>query len=258
MIRKPDSPFVADLHPSPNLEPRADGRKPTILLLHYTGLPDVEKAIEVLSRADCRVSCHYVVDVDGRVIQMVAEDMRAWHAGVSYWAGESDINSASIGIEVQNAGHGGGYPDFPEAQMRAVAALGRDIVARHRIRPERVLGHSDVAPARKIDPGEKFDWRSLAEAGVGLWVPPAPVAADDPGHGPGGSGPEVEEARQLLAGYGYGVALSGEFDEGLRLAIGAFQRHFRPERVDGQLDYSTADTLGRLVAARTEAAQLTA
>ncbi len=258
MIEAPDSPLVADLHPSPNIEPRAGGRQPTILLLHYTGLADVERALDVLSRADCKVSCHYVVDVDGRVIQMVAEEMRAWHAGVSYWAGESDINSASIGIEIQNAGHAGGYPDFPEAQIRAVAALGRDIVLRHGIPPDRVLGHSDVAPARKIDPGEKFDWRSLAEAGVGLWVPPALVAARDLGLGPGASGPEVEEARQLLAGYGYGVALSGEFDEGLGLALGAFQRHFRPERVDGQLDLSTADTLGRLVAARAHADKLMA
>ena len=249
MIKEPDSPLVADLHPSPNIEPRRRGLRPTILLLHYTGLPTVKRAIEVLSRPDCKVSCHYVVDDDGRIVQMVAEADRAWHAGVSIWAGERDINSASIGIEIQNPGHQLGYPDFPDAQMRAVAALAGDVAARHGIRPERVLAHSDVAPGRKIDPGEKFDWRALAEEGIGHWVAPLPLEPDDAGWAAGSEGPAIAEARSLLARYGYGIEGHGGLDEAMRLAVRAFQLHFRPACVDGRLDRSTLDTLARLVAA---------
>ena len=249
MIKGPDSPLVADLHPSPNIEPRRGGLTPTILLLHYTGLPSVAKALEVLSRPDCKVSCHYVIDVDGRIVQMVAEEKRAWHAGQSFWAGETDVNSASIGIEVHNPGHQAGYPDFPEPQMRAVAALCRDIVARRAIRAHRVLAHSDVAPARKIDPGEKFDWLGLAEACVGHWVAPEPVDPADQGLDIGAGAEAVAEAQALLARYGYEIAPSGRFDEETRIVVRAFQRHFRPARVDGRLDRSTLDTLARLVAA---------
>jgi N-acetylmuramoyl-L-alanine amidase len=247
VIKEPDSPLVADLHPSPNIEPRTGGQKPTILLLHYTGLPTAAKAIEVLSRPDCKVSCHYVVDDDGRVTQMVAESERAWHAGASFWAGETDINSASIGIEIQNPGHQGGYPDFPEAQMRAVIALSQDIISRRAIPAARVLAHSDVAPTRKVDPGEKFDWPGLAGAGIGHWVPPAPLDDGDPGLDEDGS--TIAEAQSLLAAYGYGVETNGIFDEAARSVVRAFQLHFRPGRIDGRLDRSTVDTLARLVAA---------
>ena len=179
MIAAADTPLVDALHPSPNVEPRRGGMRPSILLLHYTGLPTVERALEVLSREDCKVSCHYVIDLDGRITQMVAEHLRAWHAGVSSWADESDINSASVGIEIHNVGHNAGYPEFPAAQMRAVLGLAADIVRRHGIRPERVLAHSDVAPGRKIDPGEKFDWALLAGRGIGLWVEPVQLDAAD-------------------------------------------------------------------------------
>ncbi len=165
LITKPDGQLVADLHPSPNVEPRLKGLTPSILVMHYTGLPTVERALDVLSRVDCKVSCHYVVDVDGRIIQMVPEALRAWHAGLSYWEGETDINSASIGIEIQNPGHANGYPEFPAVQIEAVAALSRDIVARHGIEARHVLAHSDIAPGRKIDPGEKFDWKGLGRSG---------------------------------------------------------------------------------------------
>jgi len=249
MITRPDSPLVHDLHPSPNVEPRARGLVPTMLILHYTGLPSASKAIEVLSRPDCKVSCHYVVDTDGRITQMVAESQRAWHAGVSRWFNETDINSASIGIEIQNPGHQHGYPDFPPEQMAAVVALCRDIVSRNPISPERVLAHSDIAPARKIDPGEKFDWPDLFRQGIGFWVPPVDVAPDDRGLGPGATGVEVAGAQALLARYGYGVALTGCFDLELALVLRAFQLHFRPARVDGRLDASTLATLERLVGA---------
>lgn len=248
LITKPDSLLVADLHPSPNIEPRKAGVAPSILILHYTGLPSVERAIDVLSRPDCKVSCHYVIDEAGRVTQMVAEDKRAWHAGVSYWAGETDINSASIGIEIQNPGHMLGYPDFPRAQMRSVAALARDIVRRHGIPPERVLAHSDVAPGRKIDPGEKFDWVWLAGEGVGHWVPPAPFEEGDAGVPLGWRGPEVGRARDLLARFGYKTDVSGPFDPELQTVVRSFQLHFRQACCDGRLDRSTLDTLTRLTA----------
>jgi N-acetylmuramoyl-L-alanine amidase len=248
LISRPDSFLVADLHPSPNIEPRKGSIAPSILILHYTGLPTVARALEVLSRPDCKVSCHYVVDEEGRVIQMVAEDMRAWHAGVSYWAGETDINSASIGIEIQNPGHMLGYPDFPRAQMQAVAALARDIARRHGIASERVLAHSDVAPGRKIDPGEKFDWAWLAGEGVGHWVAPAPLDDGDEGLAIGSRGPEVERARALLAGYGYKADPHGPFDPELQAVVRAFQLHFRQGCCDGRLDRSTLDTLSRLQA----------
>ena len=181
VIERPDSSLVADLHPSPNIEPRRPGFAPSIVILHYTGLLTVERALDVLSRPDCKVSCHYVIDEGGRIVQMVAEDKRAWHAGLSSWHGETDINSASIGIEIQNPGHMHGYPEFPDVQMRAVAALCRDLALRHDIAPERFLAHSDVAPGRKIDPGEKFDWPWLYGQGIGHWVPPAPFDADNIG-----------------------------------------------------------------------------
>lgn len=247
LICAPDSALVADLYPSPNIEPRFRGLTPTILILHYTGLETVERSLDVLSRADCKVSCHYVVDVDGRIIQMVAEGMRAWHAGLSSWHGETDINSASIGIEIQNPGHALGYPDFPAIQMKAITALCRDIVCRHGIAPDRVLAHSDVAPARKIDPGEKFDWPGLAANGVGFWVPPVAIEDGDEGLGQGADTSDVAQARALLARYGYGVAETGPLDQDLGFVLRAFQLHFRPARIDSRLDRSTLETLRRLV-----------
>ena len=251
MITAADTPLVHALHPSPNVEPRR-GMAASILLLHYTGLPTVERAIDVLSRVDCKVSCHYVIDLDGRITQMVAEDMRAWHAGVSVWEGETDINSASIGIEIQNAGHDAGYPDFPARQMQAVITLSHDIVRRHGMRPERVLAHSDVAPGRKIDPGEKFDWRLMARRGVGLWVEPAPVDSADEGLAREDAHPRVAVFQARLSDYGYGVPQSGVIDERTEIVIAAFQRHFRPARVDGRLDVSSEVTLDRLLAALTQ------
>lgn len=247
----PDSAHVARLHPSRNCELRRKGRRADMLIVHYTGLPTVERAIDVLSREDCRVSCHYVVDVDGTVIQMVPEALRAWHAGVSHWAGETDINSCSIGIEIQHPGHDHGYPEFGAAQMSAVAKLCLDVMARNAIVPERFLAHSDVAPFRKIDPGEKFPWAGFARLGIGRWVSPEPAREIDPGYGPGSGGPLVGEAQRLLARIGYGVAATGEMDAATVLVVKAFQRHYRPERVDGRLDRSTLDAIGRLAGGAT-------
>lgn len=245
----PDSPLVTRVHPSPNVEARRPGFAPDMLILHYTGLPDVETAIDVLSRTDCKVSCHYVLDLDGRVIQMVPERLRAWHAGVAVWAGVTDINSCSIGIEIQNDGHNDGYPEFPDGQMRALEALCRDIVTRNAISPERVLAHSDVAPARKMDPGEKFDWPRLARAGIGHWVAPVGVDPRDLGAGHGAAAPVVGEMQALLAHYGYGIEPTGVLDAATELVVIGFQRHFRPARVDGRIDEATIATLDALIAA---------
>ncbi len=146
-----------------------------MIVLHYTGMPDVEGAIAQLCTAGTDVSAHYIVLEDGRIVQCVPEAKRAWHAGVAVWAGEEDINSCSIGVEIINRGHDWGYPDFPLRQIAAVIALCRGIMLRRKMPSHRVLAHSDVAPARKKDPGEKFPWHSLANSGVGHWVQPAPI-----------------------------------------------------------------------------------
>jgi N-acetylmuramoyl-L-alanine amidase len=245
---RPDSPLVASVRPSPNFEPRRGAGVPDMLLLHYTGLADCEKALYWLARPESKVSCHYVIDEAGTVFQMVAEEMRAWHAGVAVWHGETDINSRSVGIEIHNPGHELGYPDFPEAQLAALEALARDILARHAIPAERVLGHSDVAPTRKKDPGEKFSWARLAQAGIGHWVQPVPVAAADPGIGVGAAGPLIGEVQARLARYGYGIDATGVMDGKTEFVVTAFQRHFRPARADGRIDHSTIDTLTALLA----------
>ena len=250
MIVKADSALVHELYPACNFGPRRAGMRPSILLLHYTGVATAAKAIDWLARPESRVSCHYVIDEIGRVTQMVAEEARAWHAGEASWAGETDINSASIGVEIQNPGHEMGYPDFPEPQLHAVEALARDILARHAMRPERVLAHSDVSPGRKIDPGEKFPWARLAAAGVGHWVEPAPLVEAEPGIGVGAVGPLFAKVQGLLRDYGYAIEPTGYVDGVTELVVRAFQRHFRPARVDGRIDPSTIATLERLVATR--------
>jgi len=249
MTIAPDSPLATLWCPSPNVEPRQNGLKPDMLLLHYTGMDSAEAALDWLTRQESGVSCHYLVDAEGRIAQMVPESERAWHAGQSLWHGETDINSCSIGIEIHNPGHDFDYPDFPDAEMRAVEALCRDILSRHAIPPHRVLAHSDVAPGRKRDPGEKFDWQRLARAGIGLWVPPAPIG-EDQGLGPGDEGAMVAALQRDLLDYGYGVEVTSTYGTGLEKVIAAFQRHFRPARIDGRADRSTRETLARLLAAR--------
>jgi len=204
------------------------------------------------------VSSHYVVFEDGRIAQCVPESERAWHAGVSYWAGETDINSCSIGIEIANPGHDFGYPDFPSRQIAAVIALCRGIIARRGIRPDRVLAHSDVAPARKQDPGEKFPWRLLSDSGVGLWVPPAPIDKGGTRLASGASGEAVRALQSDLAAFGYSIAVSGEYDPATGEVVAAFQRHFRPALVDGEADESTRNTLIALLEKRRKSKNSTA
>ncbi len=243
----PDSFIVADVVPSPNHDERKDGRLPDLILLHYTGMPTGEGAVERLCALESKVSAHYVVFEDGRIVQCVPEARRAWHAGVSSWAGETDINSCSIGIEIVNPGHEFGYPDFPLRQTAAVIALCKSILTRRGpISSDRVLAHSDVAPARKQDPGEKFPWDRLSESGVGHWVRPAPLKLEGPSLNPGDSGEAVTRLQRTLHAYGYGIAENGSYDDATREVVTAFQRHFRPARVDGIADASTLLTLRAL------------
>jgi N-acetylmuramoyl-L-alanine amidase len=218
--------------PSPNFDERPKDTPVDILLLHYTGMETGAAAVARLCDPAARVSAHYTVDEDGTIFAHVSEDCRAWHAGISYWAGARDINGRSIGIEIVNPGHEFGYRSFPGAQIEAVIRLSKEIVARHSIPPERVLGHSDVAPARKIDPGELFPWGALSIAGIGLW-------------------PQTRKARLKvpfedgLRAFGYGKR--PEMDVADHVVIGAFQRHFRPLRIDGIADDECKHILAALL-----------
>lgn len=244
---RPDSRYVDEIRHAPNMDERRGGPA-DMLLLHYTGMPEGEKALKWLCMEASRVSCHYFVFEDGRIVQSVPEEKRAWHAGVSSWKGVSDNNSRSIGIEISNPGHDHGYAPFPDAQIEAVIRLSRDICARNKIVPERVLAHSDIAPARKQDPGELFPWRRLHAAGVGHWVHEEPMG-DGRFFQLGETGEPVAALQSMLALYGYGIETSGVFDEPTQAVVMAFQRHFRPSRVDGVADASTIATLRRLIAA---------
>ena len=237
----------ARVEPSPNHGERVGGTAPDMIILHYTGMSDHGQALSWLKNIESQVSSHYFVWPDGRVVQLVPEARRAWHAGKSLWGGESDINSRSIGIEIANAGHPGGLPDYSPEQIELVIALCRDCMGRWSIPTERVLAHSDVAPRRKVDPGEKFPWARLAAAGVGHWVEPSPVRGGRYFQR-GESGQPIEALQGMLALYGYGVEITGEFCERTEGVVEAFQRHFRPERVDGIADMSTIETLHRLLA----------
>jgi len=218
--------------PSPNFDDRPLGTPIDILLLHYTGMETGGAAVARLCDPESKVSAHYTVDEDGTVFAHVAEERRAWHAGNSFWAGERNVNARSIGIEIVNPGHEFGYRSFPDTQIEAVIELSRDIIKRQRIPAARVLGHSDVAPARKLDPGELFPWGKLALAGVGLW-------------------PQTRKHRlnvhfiNGLRAFGYGVA--PDVDVPADTVVEAFQRHFRPSQIDGQVDTECESILAALL-----------
>lgn len=238
----------AEVCASPNFGDRADACRPDMIILHYTGMPTAQGAQDWLCSPESQVSSHYLVHEDGRVVQMVPESKRAWHAGKSIWADVTDINSRSIGIEIANGGHPAGLPDFPSTQIQAVIELCLDCVERHQIRAERVLAHSDVAPIRKVDPGENFPWRKLHEQGVGHWVEPTPIGGGRYFQR-GEMGAPIEALQSMLALYGYGVEITGNYCEMTEGVVAAFQRHFRPLKVDGVADSSTIETLHRLLVA---------
>jgi N-acetylmuramoyl-L-alanine amidase len=227
--------------PSPNFDARV--RPPDLILLHYTGMPTGEAALARLRDPAARVSAHYVVEEDGRVFALVPEARRAWHAGKSFWKGERDINGCSVGVEIVNPGHEFGYRAFPDAQIAAVIELVGDIRSRWDIADTRILGHADVAPDRKEDPGELFPWKLLAEAGHGLWAEQSP--APGPPLAEGAEGPGVFALQAGLARLGYESAPSGRYDAPTAAIVRAFQRHWRQRLVDGVAD---GDTRARLIA----------
>ena len=242
-------------YPSPNHNARPPSQAINMLVLHYTGLPSTQSALARLCDRQSKVSAHYLIDEGGGIFVLVDEARRAWHAGVAYWAGENDINACSIGIELAHKGHNadGTCDPFPQAQMEACADLASQLLARYNIPPQRILGHSDVAPARKIDPGEAFDWAWLAARDIGLWPQQKQIkdkmddikqnaikqnradkvlCVDDKG----------EQVRQLqtdLADFGYGTRIDGFYGADTKAVICAFQRHFRPQQIDGCADRET-------------------
>jgi N-acetylmuramoyl-L-alanine amidase len=214
---------------SPNFDERPPSTPVDMLVIHYTGMTTAFLALDRMCSPKAKVSAHYLIDEDGDVAPLVDEDKRAWHAGEALWRGETDINARSIGIELANPGHEFGYRDFPQAQMAALIELATGILARHPIPARNVVGHSDVAPVRKTDPGERFDWAGLAAAGIGLWPDNAdPVDADE------------EQVLEWLAVYGYDTSDGAS-------AITAFQRHFCPQTLDGRADAATAGVLRALL-----------
>lgn len=239
--------------PSPNFGPRRDGQAPDMLVVHYTGMKTAEEALQRLCSVEAQVSAHYLIDEDGTLYSLVPEDMRAWHAGVSSWESNQDINSRSIGIELANPGHDFGYRPFPEAQIKRLVRLSKEIVSRHGIRPWHVLGHSDVAPLRKTDPGELFPWERLAREGVGLW----PETVDVPGNSSIASGEEsfvigdegdgVLNLQNLLYEFGYDVPLHGRYEDDIALVVMAAQRHWTPKSVNGVADGRLIAILKRLI-----------
>lgn len=242
----PESSLAAEVIPSPNHGERKDGQQPNMILLHYTGMPDAQAALAHLCSKASEVSAHYFVFENGHIVQLVSEERRAWHAGVGGWAGETDLNSCSIGIEIANPGHDHGYTDYPKRQIAAVTALCRGIIARRKIPAHRVLGHSDVAPQRKQDPGEKFPWKVLHDSGLGLWVPAAPIT-EGPFFSLGDRDPAIEELQRNLQEIGYMLEPTGRYDGETVAVIAAFQRHFRPGRIDGIADPSTRQTVFSLL-----------
>ncbi len=253
---RPDSPHADRLHPSPNHGERRGTDRPDSIILHYTGMADTAAALLWLANPLSQVSCHYFVFEDGRIWQMVPENRRAWHAGRSSWLGETDMNSRSIGIEIANPGHDlskmppepGAYPDFPEAQIEAVIRLVADIKARWAIPDRRILAHSDIAPGRKVDPGERFPWARLAAAGLGLWGEPPPVPANASAYRMGDEGMPVAALQAMFGRFGYGIEVTGVFDKRTEDTVTAFQRHWRQEKVDGVADGETLARLRALMA----------
>ena len=231
--------------PSPNHNARKG--PVSLLVLHYTGMDTAEAAIERLCDQNAQVSAHYVVCEDGRIVQLVQDERRAWHAGLGGWAGERDVNSVSIGVEIVNGGHCYGLPEFPHAQINAVIALSQQIMARHALHAGDVIGHSDLAPERKLDPGERFPWARLADHGVGVW--PDPVSGGRtlrfaPGQN---EGEGLAQVQGDLSRIGYALASDGVYGPRTRAVVAAFQRRFRPGHVDGLID---AETQGLIAAVR--------
>lgn len=230
--------------PSPNFDERT--QEIDMLVLHYTGMDSADLALERMRDPEAKVSSHYMVYEDGRIVRLVPERLRAWHAGLSRWQGDEDLNSRSIGIEIANKGHNILMPDgslepYPDAQIESVMTLCKSILRRHAIPASRIVGHSDITPPRKTDPGEHFPWRRLADSGIGLW----PAALDNSalmgrGIDQGENGEAAKRLQSALAEIGYDIEQSGRLDAKTMEVVRAFQRRFVQEKVDGLVDLKTA------------------
>jgi len=215
-------------YPSPNLDERPSGANVKVLVLHYTGMKNCEEALNRLTDPDAEVSSHYLISEIGEIFCLVPEDKRAWHAGFSFWRGLNNINDHSIGIELENPGHEFGYRGFPSSQMDALIELSREIIIRHSISARNVVGHSDIAPSRKLDPGELFDWKLLARQGIGLW-------------------PKVEKENVLPENIEVLLSFVGYEVSDKEAAIRAFQRHYLPHAISGRVDTQTYETVSALL-----------
>lgn len=234
-----------------NVSPNQDARKLpiTMLVLHYTGMETGEAAFERLVDPVAKVSAHYMVDEAGKVTQMVDEGRRAWHAGVSFWNGITDVNSASVGIEIVNGGHDFGLPEFPKPQVTGVIKLCRKIVRAYNIADHNIVGHSDIAPGRKQDPGEKFPWKEMAKRGVGYW--PAGIKPDQRVlFEQGSTDRAISILQRGLAYIGYQVEINGRLDDNTADVIAAFQRRYRPDVVNGIVDIQTIELITNLADVR--------
>ena len=230
--------------PSPNHDERT--LPITMLVLHYTGMETGDAASIRLRDKNAKVSAHYMVHEDGQIDRLVQDDKRAWHAGVSYWDGQSNINSASIGVEIVNGGHDFGLPDFPDTQIKSVIQLCKVLKAKHAISDHNIIGHSDIAPDRKQDPGEKFPWARLADSDVGIW-PDIKTSDQTILFAENDEDAYVKVCQRGLAYLGYGVPFSGIMDAQTQLVAAAFQRRYRPSKIDGFLDMQTIEILNLLV-----------
>ena len=268
MTVKSDSPLGA-VFASPNHGERAEGVKPEMIVLHYTGMPNAKSALKWLCNPESSVSCHYFIYETGKILQLVPESRRAWHAGAGSWRGQGDINSRSIGIELCNLGHEGGrvdpddprkplspesgptgLPAFPDKQIASLVNLLGDICDRNGIARRNILAHSDIAPKRKRDPGEAFPWEILARHGLGLWTPAAPIRSGRALR-KGDAGAPVAFLQQMLSMLGYAIDQTGVYDDDTAAVVTAFQRHWRQERVDAIADPSTVTTLRDVIRAMT-------
>ncbi|MEE2655514.1 MAG: N-acetylmuramoyl-L-alanine amidase [Pseudomonadota bacterium] len=216
-------------YPSPNFGDRARGSVIDKLIFHYTGMHNSEMSLSRLCDQASEVSAHYFIDESGEIYHLVSEEKRAWHAGTSYWAGETDINSQSIGIELQNPGHEWGYRNFPDPQISALIQLATKILSDYKIPEKNVLGHSDISPERKVDPGELFPWKRLALKNIGYWPKLENKNLDIK--------MSKQEANQNLSLIGYHPGSS------FHAKLTAFQRHYRPLKLDGFVDKETAQLL---------------
>jgi N-acetylmuramoyl-L-alanine amidase len=235
-------------HLSPNYDERNADDPVDVLVLHYTGMQTAAEALSRMCDPQAQVSAHYMVDEEGSIYKLVEEKNRAWHAGISCWKGRASLNYTSIGIEIANPGHEWGYRAFPLPQMAAIKVLCKDILSRHDIPPENVVGHSDIAPNRKEDPGELFDWPSLAKDGIGLWPDVGYIKnASKILVEPFAEGTDVAFMQQRLATYGYHIRVDGFYGTKTEAVVKGFKRHFVPEQLNTQWDMLAEARLSALL-----------